>query len=105
MPAPEALTVAQARAWIEARTGHRVGSTLYRWLGSGVKVNGQTVRLAGTRVGHQWVTTAEAIETFLAACGTPVEAESATPADRTPGQRRRGADAALESLRAMGVKV
>ena len=72
-----------------------------RWVGAGVTVRGERIRLEGVRVGGRWFTTAAAVARFVdrqtrAATGEPEAA-------RTPAAARKAHLKAEAALSAAGI--
>lgn len=91
--------------------GHRGGgsvdpSTVFRWVTKGTRAaNGHTVKLEAVRVGTRWLTSRPAVTRFvtaLTAASGPIPAATKPTASRTPAARRRAAEKAVATLKAMG---
>jgi hypothetical protein len=88
-----------------ARRGKRTHlSTLLRWILKGAKgPAGEVVYLEGIRIGHRWMTSREALQRFAERLTPrPTSAVPVSP-PRTPGQRRRAAEAAERELDRIGI--
>lgn len=83
---PESETVAQ----LAVRLGC-VTRTVFRWIHSGVSIEGRRVKLAARRVGGRWWVSREAWESFDRACNP-----AAGPVPESPAKiaRRLAADRA-----------
>lgn len=78
-------------------------SCVWRWISHGIRLaDGRVVKLEAARLAGRWLSSAAAIERFLAA-QQPPRAEEAGPAPRTAGARQRAAERAAEQLKKMGV--
>lgn len=73
-------------------------ATVLRWVVRGVRVGSARVKLEACRVGGRWVTSEQAYERFVTACGAAAGAEPVAR-QRTPAQARRAADAAGRAIR------
>jgi hypothetical protein len=81
-------------------------STLIRWITAGSRApSGERVRLEAVRVGGRWLTSASALQRFAAALTPRLgdDPPAATPAPRTPSQRRRAAERACRELQDAGL--
>src|SRR5262245_51788545 len=78
-------------------------STVFRWIRFGVLLpDGRRVRLEAIRLGGRWLTSAQAIERFIA-CQTPQFSDGPVSTPRTVRQRQRAAERAGEELEQMGI--
>jgi len=85
----------QAPAHFPGKRVHR--ATVWRWHLTGLHRHGQVIRLRTVTVGSRRYTTQAWIDEFLRACN------GEAPLTVSPGQRQRQADAAMQTLSAMGV--
>jgi hypothetical protein len=113
---PQVLTEIQSGGGLSLSTagrlfpGHRGGksvdpSTVFRWITKGSRtVGGKTVKLEAVRAGGRWLTSRGAVARFVAALTAAADPASTTtpPASRTPAVRRRAAEKAVATLKAMG---
>jgi hypothetical protein len=93
-----------ARRLPSTRQGRPVSpSCIYRWTAQGVRLpSGEVVRLEAARLSGRWLTSAPALERFLAA-QTPQLDAPAAPAPRSPAQRRRASERAAAELERLGI--
>jgi hypothetical protein len=89
------------------RTGKTINPfTITRWIQTGTLLrDGTRCRLEAIRVGNSWVTSAEAINRYLAAltaaCLAP-DTPTSTPTPRSPSKRKRASASADETLAESG---
>ncbi|MFL5341873.1 MAG: DUF1580 domain-containing protein [Gemmataceae bacterium] len=101
------LSLSRAAGRIPPYRGRRTNpSTIFRWLTDGVKLSGgQTLKLEAIRLVGRWLTSAEALDRFLAAqnaaCNPNGKAEAAPV--RTPNQRRKASESASRELDRIGI--
>ena len=99
----DALTLsAAARRFPGHRDNSRMNpSAIWRWIVSGAKsLDGQIVKLQAYRAGSRWLTTAQALERFVAALGSNDAAP--VPAPRSVAARNKASGAAGRRLAEMG---
>src|SRR5262249_39553753 len=78
-------------------------STIFRWITNGVQLpGGARLRLEARRVGGRWLTSREAVQTFIAA-QTPRGDDAPTPEPRTPRQHAKAAERAGRELDQIGI--
>ena len=80
-------------------------STIWRWMSSGIRVNGQVIKLASVRIGTNRLTSRRALLEFLerqqaAQQGEPDPAPTPSP---TQSRRRAEVASAIGTLEQMGV--
>jgi hypothetical protein len=99
------LSLSMAAKKIPPYRGHRTNpSTIFRWIRSGVKLaDGHVLKLEALRIAGRWVTSAEAIERFVAAQNQPTDEAPFQQSPRTPGQRRSASEHAGKQLEKLGV--
>jgi Protein of unknown function (DUF1580) len=95
---------AAARRFPAYRGGGTINSTtVWRWIVEGVRLrDGSRLKLEGFRCGGRYLTSEEALARFLDRQNPDREVADAPP-PRTPGQRRRAAERAGETLTRMGI--
>jgi hypothetical protein len=103
------LTISQIVARLPGSRGARRvhPATITRWILTGCpNRNGERVKLVATRAGSRWLVRESDLQAFFAALGAdPSTASPLTPhtsTSRTPEVRRRAAEKAVATLKAMG---
>lgn len=98
------ISLAEAARSVPASQGKSVNpATVWRWIRKGLLAgDGRRVRLAAAKLGGRWVTSREALQRFLEAL-TPDFGQQAGPRPRTPGQRKRAYERAVEALDKAGI--
>jgi hypothetical protein len=93
-----------ARRMPSSRGGRPVHSScIFRWVTDGVRLSDGTIlRLEAAKLAGRWLTSAPAIERFLAA-QTPAIDQQTPTAPRTPGQRSKASEKAARELEALGI--
>jgi|SRR5579864_1707896 len=99
------LSLSMAAKKIPPYRGRRTNpSTIFRWIKTGVNLaGGHILKLEAIRIAGRWVTSAEAIERFVAAQNQPTDDAPLQQSPRTPGQRRRASERAGKQLEKLGV--
>lgn len=100
------LATASSTCVPKGRRGQQVHpSTLLRWITRGARSrSGRRVRLAGTRLGTTWYTSAAAVQKFMSELSELSGGESDEAASpRTPNQRRRASELAERELAEAGI--
>jgi hypothetical protein len=97
------LTLNQvARLLPPGRNGRPVHlSCVFRWIRDGVKTPHGKVRLEGIRVGHRWLSSAEAVQRFAEALTPDLAERPQLP--RTSTMRRRASERAEQELQKLGL--
>jgi hypothetical protein len=99
----EVLSKAGRRLPPSRGDNHPTLSCLLRWIQDGVLgPNGKRIRLEAARCGGRWLTTAAAIERFIAA-QSPSISDEPTPAPRPAGKRQRASQRAAAQLEKIGI--
>lgn len=92
------LSFTEAAAACPTVAGRKPGlRTVYAWCDTGVLVGGRRLKLESARVGGRRVTSAEALERFLAAVSAGAEP---APVPVSPAARQRESEKAVERLKA-----
>lgn len=76
-------------------------STVWRWITTGSRAGGRTVKLEAARLGSSWFTSRAAIARFMESL-TPGATTPAAPRAPTKAARRRAGEAAAKRLQAAG---
>lgn len=97
MDCNNAVTICEISAILPEKKGKKVHyTTVIRWITRGCR----GVKLDAWKCGHTWFTTREKLEEFQRRL---TEKASRTVCERTPRERERGRQWALEQLRKEGV--